>query len=190
MSDFKTIILQNGKKYETLADILPEKGNLDILFLAKTPAPVSVESGHYFQGRQGKMFWNKLLEYNILNVPYGKYPDECLADNNYGITDIVKIPRNFGCEPSNNEYEEGYDRIISVIDKFKPKVIVFVYKRVLDNILFIKTSKVVKSNYGFNPQFDKYFNGAKVFVFPMPGTPCTKDEATYAMNELRGYLNK
>ena len=55
----------NGKEVETLSDILPDNKNLDILFIAKTPSPVSVDAGHYFQGTQGIMFWNKLANYNI-----------------------------------------------------------------------------------------------------------------------------
>jgi hypothetical protein len=55
-----TNISINGKLVKTLADILPQTSGLEMLFIAKTPAPVSVEAGHYFQGRQGKMFWNKL----------------------------------------------------------------------------------------------------------------------------------
>ena len=71
MNNYKVKIKVYNKEHDTLADILPYNGNLDILFIAKTPATVSVEAGHYFQGRQGTMFWNRLSEYNILKVPYG-----------------------------------------------------------------------------------------------------------------------
>ncbi|MBD8388848.1 uracil-DNA glycosylase family protein [Dysgonomonas sp. BGC7] len=187
--NYKTCILEKGKQYETLEDILPKSGNLDILFIAKTPATISVNKGHYFQGKQGRMFWNKLADYHILNVPYGEYEDNYLLKNNYGITDIVKIPRDFGNEPSKEEYREGYLRILEIIERYKPKVIIFVYKKVLDEILSIKHGFKIKSDYGFNPQYDSDFN-SKVFVFPMPGTPCTRETSELAMNELSKIIIK
>jgi len=189
MKNFRTEIIVNGVKYSTLMDILPEKGKLEILFIAKTPAPISVDAGHYFQGKQGTMFWNKLNEYEILEVPYGKFADEYLLSNNYGITDIVKVPREFGNEPSKEEYIEGLNRILEIIKKYEPKIIVFVYKKVLDKILIYNFKISEKSKYGFNPKYEQLFN-SKVFVFPMPGTPCTTYEAEISMNELKKERNK
>lgn len=187
MKNFKTKIIVNGNSHDTLADILPEAGQLNILFIAKTPATVSVDAGHYFQGRQGKMFWNKLAEYEILKVPYGKFEDEFLSINNYGITDIVKVPRDYSNEPSDKEYKSGVQRILNLIEKHKPKVIVFIYKKVLDNTLRLSFGNTEKSKYGFNSQLEKYFN-SKVFVFPMPGTPCTTEESKTSMSELQNFL--
>lgn len=189
MTNFRTKINVDGKQYDTLADILPGKGKLEILFIAKTPATVSVNAGHYFQGKQGTMFWNRLSEYNILKVPTGKFTDECLLQNNYGITDIVKVPRDYGNEPLKEEYKNGFQRILSVIEKYKPSVIGFVYKKVLDNIIRLNVGIQIKSNYGFNPQLDKYFK-SKVFVFPMPGTPCKTEEAIKSMTALKKLLNR
>jgi len=173
-----------GEKIDTLADILPEKGKLNILIIAKTPAPISVKAGHYFQGQQGKMLWNKLTEYGIMTYPHGEFPDDFLLNNNIGITDIVKVPRNYGSEPSNQEYCDGMDRILDLIKDFQPKIIFFVYKAVLDNILRLKFRIPDKSVYGFNPNLDKLFN-SKVFVFPMPGTPCTREQSIKSMTELK-----
>lgn len=187
--NFKTKVIIDGKTYETLADILPEKGQLDILFIAKTPATVSVNAGHYFQGRHGRMFWNKLAEYNILTVPHGQFEDEFLIANNYGLTDIVKVPRDYGNEPSDQEYLNGLQRILALIVKHKPKVIVFVYKAVLDNIIRLCFGLHSKAKYGFNEQFDEYFN-SKIFVFPMPGTPCTTAESITAMTALQKLITE
>lgn len=184
METFKTKVSVNGKDYDTLADILPNQGNLKILFIAKTPATISVAAGHYFQGKQGRMFWNRLAEYKILNVPFGEFEDEYLLKNNYGLTDIVKVPRDYGNEPSDAEYRSGLKRILTIIEKYKPSVIVFVYKKVLDNIVRLNFGINQKSKYGFNPQLEKHFK-TKVFVFPMPGTPCKTDEAKFAMTELK-----
>lgn len=185
MTNFKIILEQGGQRFETLRDILPDNsGKLEILFIAKTPATKSVAAGHYFQGRQGQMFWNRLKEYGILGTKSGTFEDENLIDNKFGLTDIVKKPRDFGDEPSEREYREGLERILNLINKHKPKVIVFVYKKVLDNILRWGHGLNVKSVYGFNDDLKKYFD-SEVFVFPLPGTPCTTDQGIKAMNELK-----
>lgn len=184
---YKTKIKVNDIEYDTLKDILPKSNNLDILFIAKTPALKSVQKGHYFQGRQGTSFWNKLIEYDILKVKKASYPDDNLIEHNYGITDIVKIPRNYGNEPTKNEYKDGLTRILSIIKIKKPKIIVFVYKRVLDNTLKFAFDISKKSNYGFNPELQELFN-SKVFVFPMPGTPCNSIDIIKHMNELKKNL--
>ncbi|WP_320018409.1 uracil-DNA glycosylase family protein [Labilibaculum manganireducens] len=189
MGHYRIEIEIEGKKHNTLSDILPDNGSLEILFIAKTPAPSSVEIGHYFQGRQGTMFWNKLSEFDILNIPYGQFADEYLLSNNYGITDIVKIPRSYGNEPSDYEYKQGFTRILNLIEKFEPRVIVFVYKKVLDNIIRLNYGINEKSNYGFNAKLDKYFK-AKVFVFPMPGTPCRREQAMQSMKELSNLMKE
>ena len=93
-NNYRITTIVNGRKADTLADILPDKGKLNILMIAKTPAPVSVKAGHYFQGQQGKMLWNRLAEYGILKYPSGEFPDDYLLLNKIGITDIVKVPRD------------------------------------------------------------------------------------------------
>ena len=185
--NYKTKIKIDGKEIETLSDIIPNNKTLKILFIAKTPALKSVEIGHYFQGRQGKSFWNRLIEYNILNAKPGTFEDENLIEHNYGITDIVKIPRNYGDEPSDYEYINGLKRIQKIIKKNKPEIIIFVYKRVLDKILKYVYPIKIKSKYGFNENLENFF-GAKIFVFPMNGTPCPKSDIIKYMNELKNTI--
>ena len=188
MIGLQTVININGEEHITLKDILPNKPGLKILFVAKTPAPISVSAGHYFQGTQGSMFWNKLKEFKIINVPYGEFEDEYLLENQYGITDIVKKPRGYGNEPSDEEYRAGLSNILNLIKLHKPKVIVFVYKKVLDQILKFGFKIYQKSKYGFNIELEKHFD-SKVFVFPMPGTPCRREDAHDAMQKLSLLIN-
>ena len=189
LGNHRTKILTETGEHETLADILPSESTLKILFIAKTPASVSVSAGHYFQGKQGRMLWNKLAEYNILKVCEGEFEDDHLLENGYGITDIVKIPRGYGDEPSDEEYRSGLDRIMDLIRVHRPEVLVFVYKKVLDKILKFGFDIKEKSLYGFNPNLELKF-GAKVFVFPMPGTPCNSEIAHQSMIELKSLLKK
>ena len=126
-----------------------------MLIIAKTPAPVSVEAGHYFQGRQGKMFWGKLREYRLLTVPHGKYEDEALLDH-YGLTDVVKRPREYGGEPSGAAYRDNLPRVRRLINELEPRVLLFVYKGVLDKILKFAYGRREKARYGCNPDLVRW----------------------------------
>jgi G:T/U-mismatch repair DNA glycosylase len=182
MADNAMTITVDGRKVRTLRDILPTRPGLRVLFVAKTPAPVSVEAGHYFQGLQGRMFWNRLKEYGLLQ-PTTPYEDDSLLQHQYGLTDIVKVPREYGNEPSDAEYKVGLNRILELVRIHRPKVVVFVYKRVLDQILRFGFDIRTKASYGFNPSLENRFD-ARVFAFPLPGTPCTAAQAASAMREL------
>jgi G:T/U-mismatch repair DNA glycosylase len=176
-----------GREVPTLSDILPTAGPMKMLIVAKTPAPISVEAGHYFQGRQGRMFWNRLHDYGLLTTPPGAYEDDFLLEHGYGLTDIVKAPRSYGSEPSDEEYREGLERILELVAHLQPAVVMFVYKRVLDQISRLSFSRREKSQYGFNASLDPLL-GSRAFVFPMPGTHCTRAEADIAMTSLADAL--
>ena len=55
----RTTIDVDGVAVETLADLPPLRDRL--LFVGLNPSPVSVEAGHYFQGRLGRPFWRRLI---------------------------------------------------------------------------------------------------------------------------------
>lgn len=186
MADSSTTIVLNGQQIRTLRDIVPERPGLRVLFVGKTPTTTSVRAGHYFQGPQGQMFWNKLKRYHLLRQKT-EYEDESLLEHGFGITDIAKIPRDYGEEPSAQEYGEGIDRIRTLIREHKPRVVIFIYKRVLDRILELRFGMTERSRYGFNAELD-HMLGSRVFVFPMPGTPCNARDADAAMRQLSSVL--
>lgn len=173
-------VLVEGQEVRTLRDILPIAPGVRMLFVAKTPARASVKKGHYFQGAQGRIFWNRLKEYGLLR-PMTEFEDDSLLDHGYGLTDIAKTPHPYGEEPSPTEYALGSDRMLKLIGIHQPKIVVFVYKKVLDQIIRLKFGIDKKSTYGFNPSLEEFF-GTQVFVFP--GNPCKREEAKLAMQEL------
>lgn len=183
----QTYISVEGQKILTLRDILPATPGLLALFVAKTPAPPSVEAGHYFQGRHGTSFWSSLKKYGLLKPTTG-FEDDLLLEHGYGLTDIVKVPRAFGKEPSDQEYRDGLPRILELIRTHHPKVVVFVYKGVLDKIICLQFGSKRKTDYGFNKDLENDF-GARVFAFPLPGVGrCTSAQICLAMQELRDCL--
>ena len=90
-------------------------------------------------------------------------------------------------EPSLAEYMEGKQNVLDIIKRHSPKVLFFVYKPILENIvpLFIKVE------YGFNDTLSDYFYGSRPFLFPMPGTgKVTTEIIRKSMMELKDYLKK
>jgi hypothetical protein len=87
----QTIISVEGREILTLRDILPTTPGLRILFVAKTPVPRSVEAGHYFQGKQGAMFWSRLKDYGLFKSAR-PFEDDSLLTHGFGLTDMVETP--------------------------------------------------------------------------------------------------
>ncbi|WP_167859189.1 uracil-DNA glycosylase family protein [Paenibacillus cymbidii] len=184
MGHFRTTINGNGESFDTLADILPESGSLNILIVAKVPAPTSVAIGHYFQGHQGQMFWSGLTKAGLLSTLPDEFEDEALMRHRIGLMDIVKKPKEYGIEPTKEDYRQGVDRIMRAVFTYQPEMLIFVYKKVLDQILKHGFREQIKTRYGLNEHLDLLFR-SKVFVYPMPGVGRLNKEAIdRAMDEL------
>ncbi len=170
--------------FATLEDILPESGPTHLLIVGKRPVPVSVDAGHYLQGRQGTMFWNMLRQHKLLppRACYD-YEDDTLAGLGYGITDIVKRPGETGDEPSDEEYEAGAERLAQVFADIRPSTLLFIYKPPLERTALHLGAPLSRIDYGLSRRLSKYFE-AKTFLFPMPGTPCPKESQLAAMRSL------
>jgi mismatch-specific thymine-DNA glycosylase len=177
-----TTIAVDGRCVQTLNDLLPESPGLNVLFVGKTPAPESVQIGHYFQGQQRRQFWKLLREYGIFE-PTTEFEDDSLLSYRYGLTDIAKVPRPFREEPSPAEYKSGARRVMELVRMHQPRVIVFVYKKVLDTVARLEFGVSQRSSYGFNRGLEPYFR-CRVFAFPLPGTPCGREQAKQAMQQL------
>ena len=80
-----------GRDIETLADLPPLRDHL--LFVGLNPSPVSVDAGHYFQGRLGQLFWRRLMTAAILPADAEiESADDALTEAGHGLTDLLKIP--------------------------------------------------------------------------------------------------
>src|SRR6476661_1657020 len=81
----------DGFPTETLADLPPLRDRL--LFVGLNPSPVSVEAGHYFQGRLGRLFWGRLMTAAILPADtVVEEADDALVAAGHGLTDLHKVP--------------------------------------------------------------------------------------------------
>jgi hypothetical protein len=116
-------------------------------------------------------------------TPTTEFEDDSLLDRGSGLTDIAKVTRPFGDEPSGQEYRDGSSRILALIRLHRPSIVVFVYKKALDKMGRLQFGIEKKSTYGFNDSHEAHF-GARVFAFPLPGVPCKSAEAKNAMEDL------
>ncbi len=178
----------DGISYLTLDDILPIEGKLKGLIVGKTPSPKSIYSAHFFHGKRGQWFWKQLRLLRIIDYPEGNEADDYALKAGFGVTHISKLSREF-IPTTNQDVKKGYDDLISKIERYRPKVVIFTYKSTLDLLLSALSNNKIKTNYGFNPQCDSIFHTA-VFVFPMPGTICKKEEAKIYMADLVRFWSK
>jgi double-stranded uracil-DNA glycosylase len=125
--EHRMTIQVDGAAVETLADLPPLRDGL--LFVGLNPSPVSVEAGHYLQGRLGRTFWNRLMIAGIL--PAGtaiEGADDALVAAGHGITDLLKRPSPRD-EATDAELTSGVGPLWQKIALWRPAAVVFIYKR-------------------------------------------------------------
>lgn len=123
----RTTIVVRGEATETLADLPPLRDHL--LFVGLNPSPVSVEAGHYHQGRLGRTFWRRLMLARILPPATAiETADDALLAAGHGITDLLKDPSPRDVA-SDAELTAGVGPLWQKIALWRPAAVVFVYKR-------------------------------------------------------------
>ncbi|MHB1345037.1 MAG: uracil-DNA glycosylase family protein [Thermoleophilia bacterium] len=80
----------DGVELETLAELL--RPGLRAVVVGLNPSNVSVNVGHYFQGRLGLRLWQRLQQAGILHsLPRGGEDDEAFRQG-IGFADVVRVP--------------------------------------------------------------------------------------------------
>ncbi len=123
----RVTITVDGSPVETLADLPPLRDRL--LFVGLNPSPISVEAGHYHQGRLGKTFWRRLMTAGLLPADTAiETADDALLAAGHGITDLLKVPSPRD-EATDAELTAGVGPLWQKIAIWRPAAIVFIYKR-------------------------------------------------------------
>ena len=171
----RTTISLDGRTIETLADLPPARGGL--LFVGINPSVVSVNAGHYHQGRLGRMFWRRLIVAGIL--PQGTAmdtADDALVAAGHGITDLMKrpTPRDVA---SDAELTAGVGPLWQKVAIWRPGAVVFVYKRAAS----ISAGRALEQRWGQLPGVA--MAGRPCFLMPGPYAPAK--EVAAGLNFLR-----
>ena len=123
----RTTIVIDGEPVETLADLPPLRDRL--LFVGLNPSPVSVEAGHYFQGRLGRAFWGRLVRTQILPPDTDiDTADDALVAAGHGLTDLHKRPSPRD-DASDATLRAGVGPLWQKVALWRPAAVVFVWKR-------------------------------------------------------------
>ncbi len=123
----RTTIDVDGVATPTLADLPPLRDRL--LFVGLNPSPVSVDAGHYHQGRLGRTFWRRLMLATILPpATEVETADDALVAAGHGITDLHKVP-SARDEADDAVLTAGVGPLWQKIALWRPGAVVFIYKR-------------------------------------------------------------
>jgi double-stranded uracil-DNA glycosylase len=110
-----------------LADLPPARNRL--VFVGLNPSPVSVEAGHYHQGRLGRRFWERLIRARILPTATDvAAADDALVAAGHGITDLIKRPSPRD-DATDAELTAGVGVLWQKVALWRPGAVVFIYKR-------------------------------------------------------------
>jgi TDG/mug DNA glycosylase family protein len=164
-----------GAEVETLADLLSE--DLRAVSVGINPSLVSVAAGHYYQGRLGQRFWQRLRKVGLLDSAAG-FEDDAAFAAGLGFTDIIKRPTASAKELSADEFAFGRHQLESKIKECNPGLVIFTFKKTAVELCG------PFDGYGF---VGLPLAGIESFVMPGPYEPKAPAEA--ALNELKTYLS-
>jgi double-stranded uracil-DNA glycosylase len=171
----RAVIEVDGRPVETLADLPPLRDRL--LFVGLNPSPVSVDAGHYHQGRLGRTFWQRLITATILpsDTPI-EAADDALVAAGHGITDLLKLPTSRD-EASDATLTAGVGPLWQKIAIWRPAAVVFVYKRAAE----IAAGRRLEETWG--QLHGVALAGRPCFLMPGPYAP--RGEFEEGLNFLR-----
>ena len=171
----RTTLTLDGKPTDTLADLPPLRNRL--LFVGLNPSPVSVEAGHYHQGRLGRTFWRRLMLASIL--PPGtpiEDADDALVKAGHGITDLLKRPTARD-EATDTDLTSGVGPLWQRIALWRPAAVVYIYKRAAS----ISAGRPLTEHWG--QLTGVAMAGRPCFLMPGPYAPT--EEVDEGLNFLR-----
>ena len=115
--------------------------------------------GHYYQGRLGQGFYERLRRAGLLPRTPG-WEDDLAFANGIGFTDIVKRPTGKASEVRREEFEHGRELLREKIEAAAPRLVIFTFK---------KTAEVLFGPIAGNGLIHgRELGGAPVFVMPGP----------------------
>lgn len=115
-----------GVKVATLPDIAPKPGA--VLLVGINPALVSVNAGHYYQGRLGRRLWRRLEGLGLLRDATPGAEDEAFAAAGHGLTDLVKRPTASADMLAEEELQSGVETLRAKVRAWRPGLVLFAFR--------------------------------------------------------------
>ena len=165
-----------GHPQETLEDLL--RPGLRAVCVGINPSKVSVELGHYYQGRLGQLFFRRLRRVGLLPQSATGYEDDALFAVGVGFTDLVKRATARAHELRPQEYAHGRGELVRKLTRARAPLVIFTYKKTAE-VLFGRFSGA-----GLLPAQEVVPGEA----FVMPGPYAPRDQETARLEQLRKYL--
>jgi double-stranded uracil-DNA glycosylase len=164
-----------GKAVVSLADLL--RPGLRAVCVGLNPSPVSVDAGHYYQGRTGQRFFGRLRRAGLIPQRHDRFEDDAAFAQGVGFTDLVKRPTATAAELLSGELRFGCAAVERKIGSVRPDLVIFTFKRAAEAILGGLAGN------GFQPGLE--VGGCPVFV--MPGPYEARDSVEARLAELRSW---
>ena len=115
-----------GTAVLTLEDLL--RPGLRAVAIGINPSNISVACGHYYQGSLGQRFIARLRQVRLIGDADKGHEDDAAFAGGVGFTDIIKRPTRSAKELRREEFEHGREDLVTKIECFRPKLVVFTYK--------------------------------------------------------------
>lgn len=168
-----------GEPVETLEDLL--RPGLRAVCVGINPSLVSVDVGHYYQGRAGQRFLGRLVECGLIpSAPKGS-EDDAAFEAGVGFTDVVKRPSSGAKDLRSADYDFGRERLLARLLGNHPRLVVFTYK-----------TGAVKL-FGKNFEGHGFVRGLSIgesAVFLMPGPYEKRQRARPSLNALAEWAER
>lgn len=167
-----------GQKITTLSDLWPQ--DLRAVIVGINPAPISVETGHYYQGNLGQLLFRRLRKAGILDHGHRGYEDDQALEAGLGFTDVVKRPTSSAADVKPEELAFGENVLREELAARQAPLVIFAFKKSAETLLgkfrgngFISTSAL---------------GDTKVFVMPGPYESAATANAT--LKDLQDYWSR
>ncbi len=177
MADHRRTETWLGEKVETLEDLL--RPNLRAVIVGINPSCVSVEAGHYYQGRLGQLLFRRLKTVGLFDGARRGEEDDVLLSLGVGFTDIVKRPSRRANELTAEELTHGREELQRKLAALDVPLLIFTYKRTAELL------------YGrFDGAGFISAPGERPARFVMPGPYAQRAVADALLAELREHLER
>lgn len=175
MPDHRITTEWMGERIETLEDLLPEAPRAIVIGI--NPSRVSVDAGHYYQGRLGQLLFRRLAGVGLFDgAPRGQ-EDDALLERGVGFTDLVKRPSARATDLTSEELAHGLESLADKLAAVEAPLLIFTFKQ---------TAKLLYGPFpgaGFLPDD----GGPTRYV--MPGPYAARNVADGLLGQLRYHLD-